>query len=451
MDKQEHSDYKPLSGRKQLRVISQMAALQRAMAAERELIGIVAAYIARLRHVPVKYMAARQLWEWAGHVDALRGRIGEVPGGKPDAPLGPAVAGVWEEMLFAADEGPFLQALYSVVLPSLRDAYAEYLGKTRELPDRPSVVIVEDIVRKLNEQLQAAAGLMRELGIADAPEWVGHMRVLLYAAGGAGGSGGEESGKEVERLRKYTGMPYTAPVTQHRVAGTHCNYLFPIEGFDPKDLLKTNVDLDRVSLGIWLFCEMDAVEYISSVLYEVKGMPWEFYYDVARHVWDEARHSEFGYRLLRLLGFRAEEFEAYVGTYMMSMSLKPHERYLAVTHWYEPGSFQLKPDFQQRLAAEIGDNDGAVELLKFDLADETFHVRLGKKWGRALLDHAGDNRSVEECVEEIRQRGQATHDAQAAVFVRTMPMEQRLTKQRIAERLKQWEEQRGSRLVVLEG
>lgn len=441
--------------RKHLRRIPQTEQLRRVMKVQREMVGMLGAWICRLRQVPVKYMAARHLWEWSEHVNTLRKRLTEMPGGKPDEPLESCLAGLIEECMFAADEAPFMEALYDALLPNVSEAYQDYVSHTHELPDRPTVVAVQDIIRALDEQIRFGMQQLNKFYPADPQaaalhpergEWANHIRRLLAFVGGIHGTCSLE---ELNPLRKHAGEKYKFPAMQQRVKGSHFNYLFPIEGFEPESLLKSEVDFDRLSLGIWLFNEMDAAEYIPTILYEIKGMPWEFYYDVARHTWDEARHSEFGCKLLHLLGFAPEEFEVCAGTFMMSMSMKPYERYLAVTHWYEPGSFAVKPDFQERLAREVGDADGAVQLLKFDLADETLHVRLGQKWAPRLLEHAGDGRTVEQCVEAIKRQGMKTYAEQAAAFVRTMPSDQRLSVDAVKRRLKEWEASRGSDLVVL--
>ena len=50
--------------------------------------------------------------------------------------------------------------------------------------------------------------------------------------------------------------------------------------------------------------EMTACDLIAGVLYSQSHMPWSFYYDLARHVWDEARHAMFGQAALEADGYR---------------------------------------------------------------------------------------------------------------------------------------------------
>jgi hypothetical protein len=49
--------------------------------------------------------------------------------------------------------------------------------------------------------------------------------------------------------------------------------------------------------------EMTAAELIAAVLWSQKGMPWGFYHNLARHLWDEVRHALFGQAALDAEGF----------------------------------------------------------------------------------------------------------------------------------------------------
>lgn len=442
---------KPL-GRKELRRIPQAASLRRPVAFERHLIGTAGAWIARLRHAEAKYMAARHLWEWTTHVDHLRRRLGEMPGGKPDAALEPQLAAVLEEALFADDEAPFATALYTVLLPALRDAYTTYRDRTNELPDRPTVHILDDVIDTLTVQIgEGSAFLQRAYpataagagGSSDA--WARHIAALLEAADGLYGDADEAA---VNALRRFAGREYRSPDVMHRTLGSHYSYEHPIEGYLWSHNLKGDPSVERAALAVWLYNELDAAEYISPILYEVKGMPWEFYYDVARHTWDEARHSEFGFRLMQALGLKTEQFEVWVATYMSSIQMAPYERYAAVTCWYEPGSFQVKPDYLERLAREVGGEDLAVEMLRFDLADETLHVSFGHKWVEKLMRHYGDDRTQEEFVLYVKEKGTRLREEQGRTFIRTMPAEERETLESIRRHMERWTQANGTKTIA---
>jgi hypothetical protein len=40
--------------------------------------------------------------------------------------------------------------------------------------------------------------------------------------------------------------------------------------------------------------EIDVPEMMASIIFETKGKPWEYYRDMSRQLWDEARHAMMG-------------------------------------------------------------------------------------------------------------------------------------------------------------
>ncbi|MDF2651922.1 MAG: hypothetical protein K0Q73_7727 [Paenibacillus sp.] len=107
----------------------------------------------------------------------------------------------------------------------------------------------------------------------------------------------------------------------------------------------------------------------------------------------------------------------------------------------------MKPDYLERLAQEVGGDDLAVELLRFDLADETLHVSFGHKWVDKLLQHHGDDRSLAEFVSYVKQKGTRLREEQASVFVRTMPDEKRHNLETIRNHVERWAEEKGTKTI----
>jgi len=44
--------------------------------------------------------------------------------------------------------------------------------------------------------------------------------------------------------------------------------------------------------------ELDAVDYLATIFIDTPDAPFDLHHDMARHLWDESRHSQFGYRQL---------------------------------------------------------------------------------------------------------------------------------------------------------
>lgn len=149
--------------------------------------------------------------------------------------------------------------------------------------------------------------------------------------------------------------------------------------------------------------EIIASELVAYIFYTSRGLPLEFYYDTARHIWDEVRHTEMGLRRLKQLGFKIEDFR-YWGPCNVSKTataLEHYEFYSDLTNRAEACSFSYK-----RACAEAfrkhGDIISAVQS-EFDVADERLHTGYGTKWSPALYKLAtGETTTAADLVEKYR-------------------------------------------------
>jgi hypothetical protein len=139
--------------------------------------------------------------------------------------------------------------------------------------------------------------------------------------------------------------------------------------------------------------EIQAADSCAALLFEAPDLPWEFSFDVARHMWDESRHSLFGRMKLESLGIPVTEVALSTTAYRLRQTLAPHDRYAALTT-QEADAF---PGKHLGLKAALENNDAVGAMTwSYDIADETQHVRFGQKWLPALIKAMGDPRSPEQ-------------------------------------------------------
>ena len=158
----------------------------------------------------------------------------------------------------------------------------------------------------------------------------------------------------------------------------------------------------RIMVYVWLMMELDAVDYLATVFYDTKEAPFDMHFDLARHLWDESRHSQFGYRQLPKLGVDLSTLEHSLELYNILVQMAPHERYAMMTMEFEAGSFPIKAKLMDRVR-ELNDFE-ADTLLAFDRNDEQAHVRYGHRWLPEIMRLAGETRPVGEFVEATRIR-----------------------------------------------
>lgn len=73
--------------------------------------------------------------------------------------------------------------------------------------------------------------------------------------------------------------------------------------------------------------EMTAAELCATVLFEWEELPYEGYVDLARHCWDETRHSLFGQAALAAEGIPLPTLPSWVGYAKHTLPLPPQKRY----------------------------------------------------------------------------------------------------------------------------
>jgi hypothetical protein len=149
--------------------------------------------------------------------------------------------------------------------------------------------------------------------------------------------------------------------------------------------------------------EIIAAELVAYIYYSSHGLEHDFYYDTARHIWDEIRHTEMGLRRLKQLGFKIEQFR-YWGPCRVeknATALDHYQFYSDLTNRAEACSFGYK-----RACADAfrkhGDILSAVQS-EFDVADERLHTGYGTRWSPELFKLAtGESMTAAALVERYR-------------------------------------------------
>lgn len=145
--------------------------------------------------------------------------------------------------------------------------------------------------------------------------------------------------------------------------------------------------------------EVQAADSCASTLFDAPDMPWDFFFDLSRHFWDETRHSLFGEKKLLELGSSAAEAGLSSLAYSLRQTLTPHDRYAALTT-QEADAF---PGKHMGLKDSIENNDSVSAMAwSYDISDETQHVRFGTKWLPIMIEKIGEPRNPEQVRADAR-------------------------------------------------
>ncbi len=339
----------------------------------------------------------------AEHVTALRKRVGEMR----EPPLGleqipdPNLEIFFDEILAAPTTGELLLGLYEKALPALKAAMGKHQADTNRLADAPSVRLCRFALLEIEDMMEFGAKCIASLVDAKARQrgagWLALLDNALAAAGGLDGvrapasdpasrspEGSQRAGSETGAPlvpRQHSAKPYRydpVPKRDERFPdpynmGVNAEVFLYDEAFppEPKTLMMFYKRLR----------EIDVPEMMASIITETPDKPWDYYRDMTRQLWDEARHAMMGE-----VGFASLDIDwpkqvmiNHTWSFALNTQLKPLERH-AVLYFIEQG---LMPRTGKRYEWEVAiasHNPLSALFQDYDWADEVLHARVGRDW-----------------------------------------------------------------------
>lgn len=335
-------------------------------------------------------------------VQDLRARGRELGVSFAEMHLSEAVAGrgLIRELCAARSEADFLASALVAVPEALVAAIGAYLKRNESVYDLPSVPLLEASREELKSQRAWATEALRVLGATGAAgpddEWLRRVRTMADELAAALPVHAERTAPAVKAGRRMGRLPIAEGVLPRR---------FRLLEFGPEPLPAESTYPQRERFHAVNFLqEVQAADSCASLLFEAPDMPWAFFFDLSRHLWDESRHAMFGETKLADLGTSAAEAGLSTKAYTMRQTLAPVDRYAALAT-QEADAFPGKHAGLKDAVAH-GDSVSAMAW-SYDIADETQHVRFGNTWIPVMIEKIGEPRSFEQ-VKEDAVRWRAT-------------------------------------------
>ncbi len=364
----------------------QRGSLMRALADfQTELFRVEAGFIPAIKDWGTKREMAELVFREARRVQDLRTRCRELGVNFPARHASEVVAGrgLIEVLCHAGDAEAALHAIFTIVKPRLREILADYLEADLRVFDAPSLPVVEADLAEIDRQLAWFAKQEKIPSAAD-DIWLTSVQ-KQSAALGEELEGDRRFGAGTSfKGRKIGNLPILNSVIpegfQHVLTGT------PDMGGEEY------ADRELHHAHNFLM-EVQASDSCASLLFEAPDMPWDFYFDCARHMWDEMRHCEFGELKLTAMGHDIRELGLSNMAYVMRQTIDPLDRYVALTT-QEADAF---PGKHRGLRDALEHNDSIfARAWSYDIADETQHVRYGHKWIPVMIEATGEARSYDQ-------------------------------------------------------
>jgi hypothetical protein len=342
--------------------------------------------IARITAEPIyelKTIYSHHGYLCAEHVAALRRRVGEMrepPLGLEEVPH-PGLKLAFDEILTAPTTEGLLLGIYAVVLPKVISAVERYQTDTHPLADAPTRRVLRFALIELGDMLAVGRAALDAIVSTDEHLATESWRDLLVKAlAWAGGVDGVDEPAPADLSPMYSAKPYDydpVPRRDERFQDLY-NQGVNAEAFlydptyppEPKTLMMMFKRLR----------EIDVPEMMASIIVQTPGKPWEYYLDMTRQLWDEARHAMMGE-----VGFVAAGVDWTQARITHNWSLRlntectPLERH-AVLYYIEQG---LMTKTGKRFEWEVGHASGnplMATFQDFDWADEVLHSQIGRQW-----------------------------------------------------------------------
>jgi len=365
------------------------------------LVEIVSAHITSTPEWEIKAGLSLHLWLDAEHGAMIRRRVGEMrePPLHLDQVPDEALRAWLDEVLRARGSIELITGIYRAVRPALSRALRQHLEKTNPLVDHPTVRMIRIILQE-EEEMQAwgnkvfDALLTTPEARATALAWETHLAHFLKLARGICGDEQEVTPPANSPAPRSDGQPYEMDPAPKRDARFHDLFNVTETGQSVYQDETKPPDERMFALIYKRLREMGVPEYLSAVMYRTRGKPWEYYLDLARQVWDEARHALMGEAALYAHGmpFYKYPVNIHISTALNRMEpLQVHTILWGVEQALMPKT--TGKHFEWQIAKAYGD-PLCITMQDYDWADEVLHAQIGRRW--LIPEFQGDRAALYE-------------------------------------------------------
>jgi hypothetical protein len=362
-----------------------VARLKRLHYAFKRLHGIFNARITAEPSYELKAAFSHHAYLCAEHVTALRQRVGEMrepPLGLDELPH-PALEQCFDEILAAPATADLVAGLYARALPALAAAIDRYDGETHPLADAPSRRLCRFARLEVGDMLDFGRRALAALPAGPDETWLAELDACLAAAGGLDGCTEATTSAPPRRFSVRPHVYDPVPRRDERFPDPY-NMAVNAEAFIWDETKPAPPKL--VMLFYKRLREIDVPEMMASIIEETPGKPWEYYRDMSRQLWDEARHALMGEIGFAAIGLDWPALVRVNFTWSLGLNtqLTALERH-AVLYFIEQG---LMPKTGKRYEWEVAGATGlplARTFQDFDWADEVLHARIGRQWYVAAM------------------------------------------------------------------
>jgi hypothetical protein len=353
----------------------------------RELVHLSCGWLPLVGEFELKYRLSDHIHDDARAVSRVKRRLYELrhPSDYPGAP-GPELAALLDRMNEAATAQEYLRIAYGESKPALLGAIHIHLEHLDPVSDEPSLRLLSKLADRQQRHIE-------EIGAADG------------VAGPIDDLGSLPIELKSEPRELAVMEPMDVPARDDFVQVTEEGDPYLREELFINDPEANHVPVEpeeqRHFFNQLMDAELTAAELMARNSHEYPEMPWDFHVDMARQIWDEARHARVHYLLM------PSELGCNWGDYPISFaywrSIYAHDLLgrLALFNSTNEQTAMWRHSRRRAVLTERGQEKVAM-VFDYLLADEVPHVHNGVRWGSYLL--GGDEGAYRRKLRELRER-----------------------------------------------
>lgn len=365
---------------------------------EGQLYRLSAAFLNPTPEWEVKGALSLHLYLDAEHCQSFRKRVAELrrPPLYLDQCPDQRLEALFEEAIRANDTVEFLTGIFRVIRPALLEAYRTHLAEINPVFDFPTCRILRIAIEEEAQMLDWGTKALEALLISPEAEaastaFENHLSAYLAAAGSIMGRVAVPDGALPASRVAGAFVPDVDPKRDWR-SGEIYNFHYRANDV----YLDEGADMDERVLALMYkrFHEMDVPEMMASIVLQTEGKPWEYYRDMARQLWDEARHSMMGEVWFARAGFDWSKYPNHVGWAMhLNLDRTPLERHIILYFIEQKLMDKRTGKHLEWQIAQSANDELATYFQDYDWADEVLHAQIGRRW---LKPDVGDVKAILE-------------------------------------------------------
>ncbi len=320
----------------------------------------------------------------AEHIDAIATRIREMrqPPSELEGVPTSALALCADELISAPHTPALSVGLYEVLFPELERSLASLLNETNKLFDHPTFRVCRFALLEFQEVNAYGSKALRSLvSNADREELAPWLELLRNTLKSSGGLDGTAPVCAATPMPLFSVNPFVYDGTPKRDERFCDPYNMGVNAeallFDPEipPLAKT------LMLSFKRMREINVPEVMASILVETPERPWDYYRDLTRQLWDEARHAMMGEIGFVSLGIDWKKIPFDLSwSHNLNTRLSPLERH-AVLFTIEQGLMPKIRGKEYEWEVAAASPSALSQLIQdYDWADEILHARIGRDW-----------------------------------------------------------------------